>query len=211
MNSEIDHLFAKYTENHINNRLGPDMMKKIKNRLNEKGYSLTQAVREFDLFDKVLREFFGKGTDGMLKKIFNEIFEVKKGKHDKEKIFVIKDKKLLELILLSYANQEKKAILESVSESALSISDILDITKISQSTGYRIISSLINDGLLIETKSTSENSDDRKVSLYKSTISLIDIKIKKSIIVMEVHFSNAIVANSRIIESILQLSPNMRI
>jgi predicted transcriptional regulator len=209
--SEIDVLFAKFIENHINTQLGSDTMQKVKDRLAEKGYSLTQAVREFDIFDKTLREFFGKGADGMLQKIFNAVFEMKKDKAGNYRSFLIKDKGLINLILLTYSNQEKKAILETVAESALSISDILSKVNLSQSTGYRIISSLIKQGLLTETEPQEISAEGRKVSTYKSTISLLDIKIKKSTIDMEVHFAHEIVKNSRIMAAIMHAATKLRI
>jgi hypothetical protein len=44
MASEIDRLFSKYVENYISDNLGPDVIRKIKNRLTEKGYTLTEAI-----------------------------------------------------------------------------------------------------------------------------------------------------------------------
>jgi transposase len=211
MTSEIDILLAKFVEKHVSIQLGPDMIQKVKNRLEEKGYSLTQAINEFDPFDKTLREFFGKGADGMLEKIFANICKMKKNKTKKMKSLLIIDKSFINLILSTYGNQEKKSILEVVSESSMSISDILGKVNLSQSTGYRIISSLIKDGLLIEADRQEINADGRKLSTYKSTISLIDIRIKKSAIEIEIHFTTDMIKNSRLMSTIIPLFSKPRI
>jgi predicted transcriptional regulator len=87
----------------------------------------------------------------------------------------------------------------------LSVSDILGKINLSQSTGYRIISSLIKEGLLIEAEHDEVSAEGRKVSTYKPTISLLDIRIKKSIIEVEIHFTQDTIRNSRIMASIMPL------
>ncbi len=211
MISEMDVLLTKFIEKHVSMQLGPDMIQRVKNRLLEKGYSLTQAIKEFDPLDKTLREFFGKGTDGMLQKIFDEICEMKRDKSGNLKSIVIKDKSFANLILSTYGNQEKKAILEAVSEDSLSVASILNKINLSQSTGYRIISLLINEGLLIESEHSEVSAEGRKVSLYRPTISLLDIRIKKSDIEIEIHFTRDTIKNSRIMASILPLFSKPRI
>jgi len=205
MITEMDVLLTRFIEKHISTQLGPDTIQRVKDRLLEKGYPLTQAIKEFDPFDKTLREFFGKGTDGMLQKVFAEICEIKKDKSGSFKSFVIKDPSFVNLILSTYGNQEKKTILETVAEVSLSISDILDKINLSQSTGYRIINSLIKEGLLIESEHNEVGAEGRKVSTYKSTISLLDIRINRSNIEVEIHFTHDIIKNSRIMASIMPI------
>jgi predicted transcriptional regulator len=136
---------------------------------------------------------------------------MKKNKTKKMKSLLIIDKSFINLILSTYGNQEKKSILEVVSESSMSISDILGKVNLSQSTGYRIISSLIKDGLLIEADRQEINADGRKLSTYKSTISLIDIRIKKSAIEIEIHFTTDMIKNSRLMSTIIPLFSKPRI
>ena len=201
----LDNLLTKSLDSAIRENLGAETIQKIEVRLFEKGYSLTQAITEFDLFDKTLREFFGKETDEVLLKIFNSIFEMKKDKHGNPKSFLIKDKNFINMILSTYSNEEKRAILSAVSESALPFLSILKKVNLSQSTGYRIVSSLVKDGLLIETDKHKENKEGRKVSMYTSTAFLLDIRIRKSITEIEIHFTDEIIKNSRIIAAIMFL------
>lgn len=196
MASEIDILLSRYVENHIVANLGTDMVAKIKKRLNEKGYSMDQAIRAFYPFNETLREFFGNGTYGMLQKIFRNIFEKKEGSKN---TFVIRDKAFASQILETFGNEDKKSILQAVAESSMSVSEILDKANIPKSSGYKIINSLVDDGLLTVADQKTKNPDGNKVSAYKPTISSIDIKIQNASIGIEVRFSDDGVKKSHIV------------
>jgi predicted transcriptional regulator len=201
----LDGLLAKLLQLTIHETLGNETIQKIEERLLEKGYSLTQALQDFDPFDKILREFFGKEADEILLKIFNSIFDIRKDKYERPKSFLIKDKNFINLILSTYSSEEKRTILSVVSEYALSVSDILKKINLPQSTGYRIISSLIKDGLLVETDKSKNNTEGRKVSLYKPTISSLDIQIRKSLVEIEIPFTYELIKNSHIITGVMFL------
>lgn len=196
MVSEIDVLLSRYVEKHIVANLGTDMVTKIKKRLDEKGYSLTQAIRVFYPFEETLREFFGSGAYGMLQKIFRNIFEKKNGAKN---TFVVKDKRFASLILETFGNEDKKSILQAVAESSMSVSEILDKADIPKSSGYKIINSLVDEGLLTVADQKTKNPDGNKVSAYKPTISSIDIRIQNASIGIEVRFSDDGVKKSHIV------------
>lgn len=196
MVSEIDVLLSKYVENHIVANLGADMLAKIRKRLDEKGYSLAQAIRLFYPFNETLREFFGNGTYGMLQKIFRNIFEKKEGSKN---TFVIKDKTFASQILETFGNEDKKSILQAVAGSSMSVAEILDKAGIPKSSGYKIINSLVDDGLLTVADQKTKNPDGNKVSTYKPTLSSIDIKIQNASIVIEIRFSDDGIKKSHIV------------
>jgi hypothetical protein len=200
----LDNLLAKLLVPIIYQNLGDETIQKIKNRLLEKNYSLFEALKEFDPFDKTLREFFGKEADEILLKIFDSVFEMKRNRRGYPKLFLIKDEKFTNMILSTFSDEEKRAILAAVSESALPVSDMLKKVNLTQSTGYRIVGSLIKEGLLIETDKL-KSTERKKVSMYKSTVSFLDIRIKKSIIEIEIPLTNEIIKSSRMIGAIMSL------
>jgi len=56
----IDVLLAQYFENHLDAHFGTAVRRKIKGSLFERyGLSLQQSLQQFDIFEKVLTEFFG--------------------------------------------------------------------------------------------------------------------------------------------------------
>jgi len=193
--SEIDALLSRYVQKYIVEDLGPDMMKKIKHRLHEKGFTVSESIKMFYPFDETLREFFGNGTDGMLQTIFSHIYELKRTKNT----IVIKDPEFSNLILETYGNKEKKSILQTLNNSYMSISEILDKAKIPQSSGYKTINSLIEDGFLSPTNTKIKNPGGNLASTYGLTISFIDIKIHNSSLEITLKFNEENIKKSRIL------------
>lgn len=200
--AEIDSLFAKFIERHIDTQLGQDMKRTIKERIFERyGITLIEALREYEPFDKTLREFFGKAADGMIRQLFEKICIVKK---TKQTISIeIKDKIFANLLLESYGHKNKKMILLAVS-SSLSISKILKQARISsQTTGYRIINDLIESGLLAES-GFDLTSDGKKTQAYRSPIKKINIMLdQKSNLIITLEFADDLIAKSGILNTIL--------
>jgi hypothetical protein len=199
---EIDSLLARFVEKHLDEQFGLQMKHSIKDRIFERyGISLTGAIKEYEPFDKTLREFFGKAADGMIAQLFEKICTVKKS--GRTVSLEIKDKILANLLLESYGNKEKKSILFAVSSSALSISKILKQANISsQTTGYRIINSMIGDGLLTES-GFDVSVDGKKTQAYRTPIKKINIAIdQKSTLNITLELSDDLVSKSGILSTI---------
>ncbi|MDX1595765.1 MAG: hypothetical protein R3327_02375 [Nitrosopumilaceae archaeon] len=171
----IDHLFANSLNGIIRETLGKQATKKIEDRLFEKfGISLTQSIEEFDKLDLVLREFFGKGADGLEKKFFENVFQTK-SKKSKSDWYTITDSHVNQVILQAFGDYEKKKILESVSAEPKIIQDILKECDIPQTSGYRKINSLIDDGLIAT--SGQVVTENKKINKYLSVFSNLKINI----------------------------------
>ena len=171
----LDSLLAKSLQDSITKDLGKNMVKKIEDRLFEKyGISFAQSIENFDKLDLVLREFFGKGTDGLEKKFFETIFQSKS--KSKDAWYKLRDEKLSELILQSFGDPEKKAILESATETPKIINEIIKDCNLSQTSGYRKINNLIDDGLLYKTGHILR--DNKKINKYVCSFSNLRINIE---------------------------------
>lgn len=183
----FDHLLASSLNEIVKTHLGSKAVKKIEDRLFEKfGMSLTQAIEEFDKLDLVLREFFGKGADGIEKKIFENVFQTK-SKKSKGNWHTITDSQINSKILQAFGDPEKKKILESVSDSPKIIADILQECEIPQTSGYRKINGLIDDGLL--TVAEIIVKDNKKINKYVCVFSNVKINIEKNNVVIDVQLT----------------------
>ena len=184
----LDRLLAKSLEFTIRNNLGKQSTEKIEARLFEKyGISLTQGIEEFQKIDAVLREFFGAGADGLEEKFMQEICYVKsKGKDSKW--YSINDEIASQKILESFGDDDKSAIIKSVTEDTKTISDILDTCKIPQTSGYRKINQLIKDGLLIANGHII-SPEGRKVIRYGSLFHNIRINIVKNKVSIDIQLN----------------------
>lgn len=185
----LDHLFAKTLKDVIVDTLGAKTVKRIEDRLFEKfGISFTQGLEEFEKFDLVLREFFGKGADGIEKKFFERIFQTKT-KKSKDNWYTLSDPNITSIILQSYGDLEKKKILESVSDTPKIIADILSDCNLPRTSGYRKINSLIDDGLL--TQSGYVVSDNKKINKYVRVFQNLKINIDKNQMTIDVQLSDS--------------------
>jgi hypothetical protein len=198
----VDSLLAQFVERHLDEQFGLETKRSIKDRIFERyGISLTRAIKEYEPFDRTLREFFGKAADGMIAQLFEKICTVKKS--GRTVSLEIKDKLFANLLLESYGNKEKKSILFAISSSALSISKILKQANMSsQTTGYRIINSMIEDGLIAES-GFDVSSDGKKAQAYRSPVKKINIAIdQKSALSVTLELSDDLVSKSGVLNTI---------
>ena len=199
--SGLDHLLVKSLNEIIEKNLGAKTVKKIDDRLFEKfGISLTQSIEEFDKLDLVLREFFGKGADGIERKIFENIFK-SNSKKSKDQWYTLSDTYVNTIILQAYGDMEKKKIIESVSESPKIINDILKDCQLPRTSGYRKINSLIDDGLIYQ--SDQIIVDNKKINKYACAFTNLKINIEKNKLTVDVQLSASDIAQSSIFQTIL--------
>lgn len=184
----LDRLLAKSLDSMIRNNLGDKIVKKIEDRLFEKyGISLTQSIEQFQKLDLVLRELFGAGADGLEQQFVKNLYETKTT--DGENWVLIDDQILTKIVLDSFGDDDKKKILSTVNDQSLIISQILDACNIPQTSGYRKINSLIDDGLLVPSGSVI-TTDGKRVSRYRSIFDNIRIDIIKNKVTVRIHLIN---------------------
>ena len=174
----IDRLLAKSLDTVIRENLGARTVQKIENRLIEKyDITLTESIEQFQKLDSVLREFFGAGADGLENKFLKNVCEIKLV--NGEKHIYIENSSLIKIILESFGDDDKKKILGVINGEALIISEIIEKCNIAQTSGYRKINSLIDDGLLASAGYVS-TTDGKKVTKYRSIFNNIRIEVVKN-------------------------------
>ncbi|CAE6497163.1 MAG: transcriptional regulator [Candidatus Nitrosotenuis sp.] len=185
--SGLDRLLAKSLDTTIRENLGEKTVQKIEARLFEKyGLSLTQSIEQFQKLDAVLREFFGAGADGIEQKFFKSACDIKL--IDGDKWVTIENQKLTEIILDSFGDDDKKNILTTLNGESMIISQIIESCRMPQTSGYRKINALINDGLLTIDGYVSM-PDGKKVSKYKTIFDNVKIDIVKNKITISIHLA----------------------
>ncbi|WP_268543297.1 transcriptional regulator [Candidatus Nitrosotenuis cloacae] len=183
----LDRFLAKSLDSTIRENLGDKTAQRIENRLFEKyGISLTQSIEQFNKLDTVLREYFGAGADGLEQKFLKSACDVKTV--GGTNWITIENQKLTQIILESFGDDDKKRILSAVNGEAMIISQILDKCNIPQTSGYRKINALIDDGLLTSSGFVS-TADGKKVSKYRSIFDNVKIDIIKNKITVSIHLA----------------------
>jgi len=202
MQNDLDSLLIPSLRKTIEENLGVKTLNKIEQRLIERhGINLGQSIKEFHKFDSVLREFFGAGADGLETKFLNGIVKLEKSSSNNLDWITIHDRDLAKIFLESFGDPEKKCILTKVYDEPLIVSDILANCNIAQTSGYRKVNSLIDDGLLIPNGHVV-TSDGKKVQKYGTTFHNVDIKIEKNSVLVKVQLKENSVENSSILQII---------
>jgi hypothetical protein len=200
--SGLDILIAKSLDSTIKENLGKSTLQKVEQRLLEKyGISLTQSIQDFTKLDTVLKEFFGDGAEGMERQFLENVVKIEEAKYQDPHWVAIEDPSLAKLILESLGDPDKKEILNTVLDEPKIISEILEHTHLPQTSGYRKVNSLINDGLLVVHGYTM-TYDRKKVNKYKSIFENVTINIEKNKIIVKVLLARESMEKSSVIQVI---------
>ena len=194
----LDSLLARSLGAAIEDDLGEDALHKIDNRLFEKyGITINQAILDFQKLDGVLREFFGAGADGLEKKIFETVCTLEKSKTSDQEWMTVEDQFLTRVILEAFGD-DRKEILTALLEQPRIISDVLSICKIPQTSGYRKINWLIDNGLLT-IHGFITTPDGKRVNKYIPVFENIKINIVKNKVTVKVQLNKESMNNSLLI------------
>ena len=198
----MDNLLAPSLRKSIEENLGKSTLDKIEQRLIERhGMSVVQAIKDFHKFDVVLREFFGTETDGLETKFLQNIIDLKQRKKTTDNCITIQDQDLAKIFLESFADEDKKAIIGIVLDESLIIADILEHCKVPQTSGYRKINQLIDNGLLIS-NGYEVTTDGKKIKKYGTVFDNIKMDIEKNTIVIKIQLKKGFLSQSSILRFI---------
>lgn len=201
----VDNLLAKSIDNTIRSNLSEKTLQKIETRLFEKyGISITQSLGEFQKLDGVLREFFGVGADGLERNILKNVCSMEKSKSAEAGWMVMEDQNLVKKILESFGDEDKKNIMSALTEEPRIISEVLEVCKIPQTSGYRKINALIDDGIIIP-HGYITTKDGKKVNKYTSLFENVKIDIVKNKITVKVKIANEFLKTSSLVPIIQAL------
>jgi len=202
MENGLDNLLVPSLRKSIEENLGKDTLNKIEQRLMERhGLGLVQAIKNFSKFDSVLREFFGAGADGLEQKFLQKIVNIEKSTSSQSNWIQIKDPELSRVFLESFADQDKKSIIGSVMDTSLIIANILETCKIPQTSGYRKINFLINNGLLVA-NGFELAQDGKKVKKYETIFDNVQVDIIKNNVEVKVQLKKSLLGESSILQTI---------
>ena len=202
MANGLDNLLVNSLRKSIEENLGKETLKKIEQRLEERhGLGLDQAIKDFHKLDSVLREFFGADVDGLEQKFLKNIVSIKKSEQSHSNWVQIKDEELSKIILESFADSDKRLIIGSVMDGSLIISDITRKCQIPQTSGYRKINFLINNGLLVSS-GFEFTQDGKKVKKYETIIDNVIMEIVKNSVSVKIKLKKSLLNESSILQTV---------
>ena len=201
--SGIDLFLAKSLSSKIKNNLELNILQKLKLNLFKKyGYSIKQSILDFSKFDKELVVFLKSDSLKFEKKCMFEILSFEKIKKN-SLVISIKDKSLIKQILEMVGDKESRKILEQIAKKPLAMPEILEICKLSKTSGYRKINNLNQSGYLIIT-GFELTSKKRAVDKYTMFWEKIIIEMKEGSYIVKIKISMSVFNNSSVIQTIFK-------
>jgi len=119
-----------------------------------------------------------RSLDLTIKGVTTDQFE-----NEEQRWITIEDPDIVITILGSYADQQKRLIMESVVDNSHTISELLQICKIPLVSAYRKVNSLIQEGLIVENSFAITNSG-RRIK-YKAVFENLRIDIDGNKIIVK--------------------------
>ena len=202
MANGLDNLLVNSLRKSIEENLGKDTLNKIEQRLLDRhGLGLVQAIKDFHKLDSVLREFFGADADELEQKFLKNIVNIEKSKQSHSNWVQIKDPELSKIFFESFADSDKRLIIGSVMNESLIISDITKKCQMPQTSGYRKINFLINNGLLVS-NGFELTQEGKKVKKYETIIDNVIMEIIKNSVSVKIQLKKSLLNESSILQTV---------
>jgi len=116
---------------------------------------------------------------------------------ESKELITIEDSHIHRIILEAIGDDDKKNILNAVLDKPRIISEILEICKIPQTSGYRKVNNLIQNGLLI-INGQELTDDGRTINKYQPVFDNIQIHVEKNKVTVQVQLTKEYLGSSGI-------------
>lgn len=200
----LDTLLLRAIFQSIQDGIDSEKIRNINLRLKqEHGLSFQDVFNRFDEMHAVLQKFESDLKD-IEDKILRNFLTVEKSTNT-ETWITIRDKHLAEMILKTYADADKKMILDFTRDHSETIPKILNLCNLPNTSGYRKMNQLIEDGFIVPT-GLAESFEGKRAILYKSVIQKIQININKDRVVTSISIPKESIRSSQVINMVLRIN-----
>lgn len=179
-------------------------LENMEQQLQNEGMQMTDLFYKFPEMKRSLFRFTNE-----LKIIEDEILKdfliTERDPETSEIWLVIKNEHLIELILKTFADEDKKAIIDLIRDKPETIPKILERCKIPNTSGYRKMNQLIDDKMIMTT-GLDETFEGKRAILYKSIIQQIQILINGNEVVAKIFVNQETLDSSEIIRTIIEIN-----
>ncbi len=201
---ELDEIIVNAIMHTVKKEISSKDLEDMEQQLQNCGMQMTEIFYKLPEMKKSLSRF----TDD-LKIIEDEILKdfliVEQDPKTSEIWLVIKNQYLTELILKTFADQEKKAIMDLIRDESETIPKILERCKIPNTSGYRKMNQLIDEKMVTAT-GMAETFEGKRAILYRSIIQRIQILINGNEIVSKISMDHETLNSSEIIRTIIEIN-----
>lgn len=203
----LDTLLLRSILHSVQEELEQEQIQHIEEKLQQEyGLSFNEL---FNRFDKVKNSLYPFQNDlkNIEDKVLRNFLSVDKDSESSDMWIVIRNKHLAELILKTFADEDKKMILDKTREKAETVPNLLSSCQLPNTSGYRKTKQLIDDGFIIPI-GLAESFEGKRAILYKSLIQKIQITINRDQVITAILIPKDDLASSHIINTILDINHN---
>lgn len=200
----LDEIIVNAIMHTVKKEISSKNLEDMEQQLQNYGMQMTEIFYKFPEMKKSLFRF----TDD-LKIIEDEILKdfliVEQDSKTSEIWLVIKNQYLIESILKTFADQDKKAIMDLIRDEPETIPKILERCKIPNTSGYRKMNQLIDEKMVTAT-GLAETFEGKRAILYKSIVQGIQILINGNEIIAKISVDHETLNSSEIIRTITEIN-----
>lgn len=202
----LDTLLLKAISKSIQDEIDSEKIDSIDAKLRQEyGVTFQEIFSKFDNMRNVLQKFESDFKD-VEDKVLRNFLTIDKATST-ETWLTVKDRYLAEMILKAFADSDKKMILDFIRDRPETIPKTLSSCSLPNTSGYRKMNQLIDDGFVTPTGLT-ESFEGKRAILYKSIIQKIQISINKDRVITSISIPRETLGKSQVINTILQMSQN---
>lgn len=199
----LDTLLAKSYAKILKSSLDKATFRKFERSLfSNYGMSVKQSIEHFQNLDNSLRQFLGSEAKIVERKCMKKICIIKKKYNSNYFIINIKDPELNKLIFYQITNTEMNKVLHVTMDKFLSISEILHYSKLPKTSGYRKITSLVNQGLLVPSR-VGRIDKKKRSTKYKTLFDIATIRLSNTGILIQIQVNKDHVAASSLLRVLM--------
>jgi len=206
--SVIDRLFLNSVSESIKREIDREAMSAIEKKMGiDLGLKIEDLVSKFDEIKKSLFEYrhvLDDIEDGILRNFLTAEIQ------GPQTWLLIKNRHLTETILKTFADEEKKMILDTMRDKAVTTPNILTACKIPNTSAYRKVNQLIDQGFIVPV-GLAESFEGKRAILYKSVIDRIQVNIDRNSIVAKMLIPQEMFRASSLVQTMLEMSQGSRV
>lgn len=199
----IDRLLVNSLSASIRASLTDEKISKIEQKLEERfGFGFDEFVYKFDKVRKSLFAF-----ESELKEVEDKILRnfISLERHGNETWLVVKNIHLTEILLKTFADEDKKRILDATREKSETIPRVLTQCGIPNTSAYRKMNQMIEEGFVVPA-GLAETFEGKRAILYKSVIQQIQINIDRNNVIAKILVPKEVMNSSMLVQMITEMT-----
>ena len=202
----LDILLTKAIIQSIQGKLDYDKIQNINKKLEaDHGLKFEEIFNKYDDMKSSLNQFETELKDIEDNVLRNFLTIEKTVKNDTW--VLVRDNYLAEMILKTFADLDKKMILDFMRDQPETIPRVLSLCNLPNTSGYRKMNQLINEGFIVPV-GLAESFEGKRAILYKSLIQKIQITINKDSVLTAILVPKETLRSSQVINTVLLINQN---